>query len=344
MNLLSEALRSNMSETMTREVEMVLQDMAEEAEQKQQAMRHTVKKLQQYKQDLIASIHLEKQARESERERLEASVEAVRQEEWAKHMQDESFMKMKQEEERLTDEREKLRERRYALERENRWLLFQLELKEDENYEKRMSKETDRFIQEAAKWDRLTRERVDVALSTTLSAAATKQKLLVELKNQASKWMVRNANNQEVSSTQGAPRVLRGWMLREEWGKLQNTEACLNDHVQSFTCRKEIEQTILLNKRLLANINKKYEKQMKQLMVEKTKKEEEIRAAALKEREKLEQKLKKEMEKQLKAEMKEQMKQEAEERKQAEKLEKKAKKEKREKAAVSGTEGDRDQA
>ncbi|KAL2078856.1 hypothetical protein ACEWY4_024600 [Coilia grayii] len=283
-------------------------------------------KLQREMQDLVAIRHLEKQARENETERLEASVEAVKEEERAKLMQDESFLKMKAEEERLRAEREKARERRYALERDNRWLLFQLELKEEEDYEKGRAKETDHIIQEAAKWDKLTGERVNVALSTTLSTATTKQKLLLELKNQAAKWMS-DASEQEASSTQCVPQVLRGWMVREEWEKLQNNGPCLNDHIQSFTCCKEIEKAVLQNQRLLANINKKYEKQMKQHMAEKAKREEKLGAAYLKEREKLEAKLKKEKEQQLKAEIKEKMRREAEERKQAKILEKKAKKE-----------------
>ena len=181
-----------MNETMKGEVEMILHDMIMEADQKHQALLQTIQKLQQDMQDLVAIRQLHKLARENERERLETAVEAVRQEERATNMQDESFLKMKQEEESLTAEMEKERERRYALERENRLLLFQLELKEEEEFEKRMAKETDRYIEEAAMWDRLAREKVNVALSTTRSAATTKQKLLVELKNQAGRWMVRS--------------------------------------------------------------------------------------------------------------------------------------------------------
>ena len=41
-----------------------------------------------------------------------------------------------------------------------------------------------------------------------------------------------NASTKETGSAEGIPLVLRTWMLRDEWMKLQNNKACLNDSFQ----------------------------------------------------------------------------------------------------------------
>ena len=167
MNRLSEALRLAMSETLAQELEQVFADMAEETQLKEHAMRITKEQMLQDFMALEATTLSEREERPKETQRLEASSETFRKEEQEKCR--DSFSIMKREVERVTDERKKERDRRYALEKENRTLRFLQELKEDDDYNKRRSKETDQFIIDAANLNKWTEESENVALTQALS-------------------------------------------------------------------------------------------------------------------------------------------------------------------------------
>ncbi|KAG5264509.1 hypothetical protein AALO_G00255030 [Alosa alosa] len=103
----------------------------------------------------------------------------------------------------------------------------------------------------------------------------------------------------------------------------------LNDGLQSFISRKDLEHIIAKNQMLKGKIDLKFEKKMQQHMAEVLKKQQKIRAAELKKKRKLEEKTRKELEKVHKAELKEKQKKEAKEKNEAKKLEKKRAKEER---------------
>lgn len=84
------------------------------------------------------------------------------------------------------------------------------------------------------------------------------------------------------------------------------------------------------NLTLEGQIGTKFEGKLQRCKAEAMEKQAKVRAAELKKRLKLEEKIKRELEKTQKAELKEKQKQEAKERKEAEKLEKKRAKEERE--------------
>ena len=179
-----------MSETLARELEMIFADMVEETQQKEQAMRMTMEKMLQDMMELEATTESEREERQKETQRLEASAEIVRKEEQEKCR--DSLSIINREVERVKDEREKERVNRYALEKKHRTLLFRRELKEDDDQDKRIAKETEQFIIDSANLNRWTEERENVTLTAALAAASIKQKMLKEFKHQAGKWMVRS--------------------------------------------------------------------------------------------------------------------------------------------------------
>lgn len=190
MDRLSEDLRAALSKTIAYELELVLAEMAEEAQYKEQAMRVTLEKLLQDITELEDSGETEKQEWQRERDEMVATVEAARHKE--QELNQDALSLMKHEVKRMTVEREKEREKSLALEKEHRRVLFLLEQKEEEDYDKMMVKETEWILKDSENWARLTAEREHCTLSMALTTAAIKQRLLKDLKRQAQKWMVRN--------------------------------------------------------------------------------------------------------------------------------------------------------
>lgn len=190
MDCLSEGLRAALTPAMAQELQQFLADMAEEAQEKECTLNMVLMKLLQDLKELEHTRRTEVEQRQKERERMAvASAAAKRQ---VQEQNREALTRLKSEAERKTKEYEKEREKRYALERELKRVNALLELKEDEDYDKLMAKETERMIEESKLWNRRTKESEDCTLTITLAAAFRKQKQLRDLKNQAEEWMVGN--------------------------------------------------------------------------------------------------------------------------------------------------------
>ncbi|KAL2093788.1 hypothetical protein ACEWY4_011100 [Coilia grayii] len=325
MNRLPEGLTAALCRTVLENLQMVFADLAEEAQVKQQAMKMTMEKLMEDIRALEASKETQKEERQREREKLVAAAEAVRLAE-REEIQN-NLSKMASQLKSITEEKEKQREKCFAIEKEKTWTLFLLEKKKEEDYEKMMTRE--RIIKDAANWERITRERENGTLPMVLTTAALKQRLLMELKEHAEKWMVAPGRSTKEPSAERTPVVLTTWMVREEWRKLQANKPCLNDDLQTFCTKEDITKLIFENQKLEAEIAAEYDKKRKCVMAAFLKKEEKIRAAELKQKHKLEQQMRKQLEKTQKAELKEKKRREAKEKKEAEKLARKQAKDER---------------
>ncbi|KAL2093130.1 hypothetical protein ACEWY4_010442 [Coilia grayii] len=326
MNRLPEGLTAALCRTVLGKLQMVFADLAEEAQVKQQAMKMTMEKLMEDIRALEASRETQKEERQREREKLVAAAEVARLAE-REEIQN-NLSKMASQLKSITEEKEKQREKRFAIEKEKTWTLFlQEKKKKEEDYEKMMIR--DRIIKDAANWERITRERENGTLSMVLTTAALKQRLLMELKEHAEKWMVAPGRSTKEPSAERTPVVLTIWMVREEWRKLQANKPCLNDDLQTFCTKEDITKLIFENQKLEAEIATEYDKKRKSLMAAFLKKEEKIRAAELKQQHKLEQQMRKQLEKTQKAELKEKKRREAKKKKEAEKLARKQAKDER---------------
>lgn len=190
MDSLSEGLREALTPAMAEELQFLLADMAEDAQEKERVLNMTLERLLHDIKEMERSRMEEVERRRGERNRLTvASADAKR--EVQEHNR-EALTRLKSEVQRKTEEYEMERERRYALERELKRISALLELKEEEDYHKLMVKETDLMIEESKHWARRTKESEDCTLSIALAAAAKKQRLLRDLEHQAEKWMVGN--------------------------------------------------------------------------------------------------------------------------------------------------------
>ncbi|KAL2101968.1 hypothetical protein ACEWY4_003729 [Coilia grayii] len=319
MNRLDEGVRATLSKTILDKLQLVFTDMAEEEKTKQQVMRVTLEKLMEDTKELEASMEIEKENWERERENLVESADAARHEEWIKKRDDVSRMQFRLN--MAMEDREKEREKRLAVEREHKHILSRLAVTAED---KTMAEESEQATKDAATWERLSRERENGTLSMVLAAAAAKQRLLKELKAKTQKWMgAQNMATEEVNRSQEK--------LLDNWRKLQDGKPCPNDDLQVHEHTMEMKGILLQNQTLLGKIAMKFGKRRESLMAEFVKKEEELMAAELKKRRKLEEKMRKELEKIQKAELKEQKRREAKMKKEDEKLAKK-------KAAEDGTE------
>ncbi|XP_041924662.1 vicilin-like seed storage protein At2g18540 [Alosa sapidissima] len=331
MDQLSEHLRATLSPAGAEELQLFLADMTEEAQEKENILKATLEKLLQ---DLTEMEHARKAQVEEwqrERERMQAAGEASKRDLQEKHR--DAYSRLQSDVDRRAEELEMERKKLVALEKDHKRAVFLLEMKEEEDYDKMMAKETERMIAESARWDKWTRERESCTLSMALTAAILKQRLLQELKSHADKWMVSGESTQGASGTERAPMVFQTWMMRDQWRKLQDNRVCLNDGLQSFINRKQIEEVIVQDQTLKGEIDVEFDKKMERHMTEALKKQEKLRAAAMKKKVKLEEKTRKVLEKVQKAELKEKQRKEAKERKEAEKLEKKRAREERAKSS-----------
>ncbi|XP_041932960.1 vicilin-like seed storage protein At2g18540 [Alosa sapidissima] len=321
MDQFSEHLRASLSPAGAKELQLFLAGMMEEAQEKETILKATLEKLLQHVTEMEHARKAQVEEWQREKERVEAAGEAAKRDLHEKHRN--TYSRLQSNVDRRAEELEMERKKLVALEKEHKRVVFLLEMKEEEDYDKMMAKETERMIAESSRWDRWTKERESCTLSTALTAAVLKQRLLQELKSQAEKWMV----TQGANGTERAPMVFKSWMLRDQWRKLQDNRACLNDDLQSFINRQKIEDVIVENQTLKGEIDVEFEKKMERHMIETLKKQEKLKASVLKKKVKVEEKTRKALEKVQKAELKEKQRKEAKERKEAEKLEKRAREE-----------------
>lgn len=211
MDCLSEGQRAALGLAKAEELRLYLADMADKAQHREPALNSTLQKLVQWVKELERSRRTDEEERQNERGRMNDSSEAARRKVQEQHH--EALTRLKCEAQRRTEEYEVEREKRYALERELRRVSFLLELKEEDDYNKRMAKETERMIADSERWARWTKEREESALSIALSTAAAKQRLLRELQSKAERWMVRNATSTLQHSTFHMTYV--GWPSKE---------------------------------------------------------------------------------------------------------------------------------
>ena len=268
MNRLPEGLKAGLSGIALEELQTVFADLAEEAQVKQQAMEMTMEKLMEDIQALEASRQTNKQEWQREREKLIAAAEAARQAEREKI--DSNLSQMASQLKNIVEKKDKEREIYFALEKEKRKMLFLLEQKEEEDYKKMMTIDKELAMKDAANWGRLAREKENGTLCMVLRTAALKQRLLIELREHADKWMVVNFTTDCISpclvgdlmriiyamcrntvimwclffppqapgtstkerSAEKTPVVFTTWMVREEWRKLQANKLSLNDGLQ----------------------------------------------------------------------------------------------------------------
>lgn len=190
MDGLSESLREALSPAMAEELQILLEEMAEEAEEKERILNLTLERLLGDIKTLEQIRKMEEEGRQWERASLKAALEAARREPLEQSRKALTYLRDLAQ--MRTEEFEKEREKRYALEWELKRVNFLLELKEDKDYDALMAKETERMIADSERWARQTKEKELSTLAVALAAAAMKQRLLKELKSQAEKWMVRN--------------------------------------------------------------------------------------------------------------------------------------------------------
>ncbi|XP_062386294.1 caldesmon-like [Sardina pilchardus] len=323
MDQFIEHLRATLSPAQAEELQLFLAVVTEEAQEKENILKATLEKLLQAVTDMEHSRNVQVEEWHREKERMKAAGEAAKRN--LQEMHRDTYARLQSDVDARFEELEVEREKLVALEKEHKRAVFLLEVKEEEDYDKMMAKETERMIEESKRWDRWTKEAESGTLSMALTAAVLKQRLLQELKGQAGKWMVSGA-----SGTKRAPMVFQSWMMRDQWRKVQDNRPCLNDDLQSFINHQKIEEVIVENLTLKGEIDQEFDKKMERHMMETLKKQEKCKAAALKKKVKLEEKTRKALQKVQKAELKEKLRQEAKERKEAEKREKKRAREERE--------------
>ncbi|KAL2093653.1 hypothetical protein ACEWY4_010965 [Coilia grayii] len=289
MNRLDEDVRATLSKTVLDKLQVVFGDMAEEEKAKQQVMRVTLEKMMEDIKDLEASKEIEKEDWERERENLVESADAARHAEWIKRRDDVSRMQFRLN--MAMEEREKQREKCLAVEREHKHILARLEVTAEETT---MAEESEQAAKDVATWERLSRERENGTLSMALAAAAAKQKLLTELKANAQKLM--GAQNMAIEQANSSEEN-----ILDNWRKLQDSKLCPNDYLQL-----EMEGILLEKQTLLDKIAMKFGKKRECLLADLARKQEQMMAAELKKRRKLEEKMRKKLEKLEKAELKQQ--------------------------------------
>ncbi|XP_063072678.1 DNA ligase 1-like [Engraulis encrasicolus] len=327
MDRLREHVRSGMSESVRVEVEGLLNAMIGEAEQRQQDLIRSVEGLEQ---QIIDKVN-EKQAfflhREEETERLHAEAELARRTVRVEMLEDKTFKDMKREVEVEERKKEKLRKERWALWMDNRRKRWQLEMKEEAEYDRRMPGDVDKLYTMGQVAFETTKPLIDTTLTGSHETAARKQKLLNEFRSTAAKWMESDDHPQdpETNSTipailkgwmlrdrqdpktnRAIPAVLKGWMVRDRWQYLrEDCKAFIKDQpLKEFTCHAEIGKLIRESEKIRKKNIKQFEKELKEHHAERERELNKIRAAEMKERKPLERIIRKEKKKQHKAEKK----------------------------------------
>ncbi|XP_041966918.1 caldesmon-like [Alosa sapidissima] len=313
MDRLSEGLRAALSTAAAGKLQRYLDETAEEAQQRERAMRLTIEKVLQDLTEAEKSSQAASEERQRERAKKKAAIEAS-----IRDKEEEISLELNLMTHRvrtLTENIEMERQKLVSLEEDYQRTVALLEKEYVYDYDKMMINEPERIKAESDNWVRWTHERVNSTLATALTAAATKQKWLKELVNQAEKRMVVS-----VPQVSGGPAQ-----------EVSNTnKSCLNDGLQSLSFSSQRAEQIIVQKQTFqGKIDTKFEKKMARLVSEATKKEEKIKAAEMKKRMQLEEKTRKELDRIHKAELKEKKRKGAKEKKEAEKLERKRAKEER---------------